>query len=223
MRRCKSNTISALLCCVFLLTLPSVARAQSSSFSEAKKAPATQGPAISAYETIYDYVYYSDGNGEITGYHPDFGGCYINDENYLIVLVKPGTTGLPELLDSLLDDDAPVKYTDCRWTMTEVKAHMDKVAPMLPADRIDFAGYSSSRNAIVFHVNERYAKQVERVLQKYARREGLQEVPFAVDPHNGSTRDAAVHSDLTPLISINIAAAAALLLAALLRGRKSRH
>ena len=130
---------------------------------------------------------------------------------------------MPELLDGLLDDDAPVKYTDCRWTMTEVNAHMDKISPMLPADRIDFAGYSSSRNTIVFHVNVRYVKQVERVLQKYARREGLQELPFVIDPHNGSTKDPAVYGDLTPLICINIAAAAALFLAVLLRGRKSRH
>ena len=183
---------------------------------------------MSVYYKVYDTFNYHDENGTLIGHHEDYGGCYISDQNTLVVLVKPGSTALINELNSLVDDDAPLEYRECRWTMNEAEAHLAKLAPMLPVEKIEDMYYTSERNTFMLSVNFNHLKEFEKILRKYARSEGLNELPFVLNPQFNSREEydmyiAMRNVDLTPLIIINSTSAAVLLLAAILRRYKSRH
>ena len=185
MKKLRTKTISVLLCLSLFANIPSVfAQGDTENdhleLSEGEIASLAQTAAVSAYEAIYDAIVYTDSNG-ITGHHEDYGGCYINDENMLVVCVKNGTTELQDVLSAILEDDAPVVYEYCDWTIEEAKNELNKIVSSLPEDKIESMYYSSKRNAFVFSVSEEDSDSITQLWQTKARTADNIPPPFEVD------------------------------------------
>lgn len=116
-----------------------------------------QTEAINAYHAIYDHVIYDtlvDGGY----YHNEYAGCYINDENKLVVCVKNGGTSLITEINAILENSGIVEFEYKEWAMNAAVNALEEYEAFLSdsvRENIIGIGYSSKENSFIINVEQR--------------------------------------------------------------------
>lgn len=171
MKRFKMKFLSIVLATVIAMVPSGTAFANDLPVSELVQAEVSlnaQSKAVEAY-FILRRAFEFDEHGELISYPDGYGGCYINDANELVVLVK-NSAGEAAVYQSLFEGvDLPVVFQQCKYSVNEAVAdYIEAIQKIEQCDGgttadeiISMAYYSSRRNTYVVQITQEDEPLVE--------------------------------------------------------------
>ena len=143
---------------------PSIAGAQS--LSEAEKLCLNQMDALNTFATIKDTIIFTD-KGHTVGYDKDYGGCYINSKNELVVCIKEGGERLIQELNKVVSDKSHLKYTWCVWSREEALIFLRQL-PIEVLSLAEYIYFDSELNKIVIESSADNIAIIQRLIEPVA-------------------------------------------------------
>lgn len=154
MKKKRLSFVCVFLCMsLLIMPIPASATNQVAAVDEVAAKSMAQASALEAFNKIYGLVIFdAAGTSE---YHDYYGGCYINDENILVICVKNGGTELINTLNSALGDEYDVEYEFCDWSKGEVLSFAEAEINTFSSNattQINCGYYSDEDNAYILEV-----------------------------------------------------------------------
>jgi len=171
MKKKRLSFVCILLCMsLLIMPIPASATNQTTAVDEIAAKSMAQAPALEAFNKIYDLVIFD--TAETPEYHDYYGGCYINDDNILVICVKNGGTELINTLNAVLGDEYDVEYDFCDWSKGEVLSFAESEINTFSAKStvtVNSGYYSAQDNAYILEVTN---TSEEPILPASAKRTG---------------------------------------------------
>lgn len=154
MKKKRLSFVCILLCMsLLIMPIPASATNQTTAVDAVAAKSMAQAPALEAFNKIYDIVIFD--TAETLEYHDYYGGCYINDNNVLVICVKTGGTELVNTLNSVLGDEYDIEYEFCDWSKNEVLSFAEAEISTFSskaASTVNSGYYSAQDNAYILEV-----------------------------------------------------------------------
>lgn len=165
--------------------------------TELEQLGVAQGPALNAFFQAKKLIAAS---GDDKATHPEgYGGAYINDENELVFQIKSGYGDLSAKLADVIDDDLPVEYNTCQYSLNDLTDMCDEILRS-PGEKLEANVFFDIENnsADIELVNGE--KNIKDEMQSYIESNSL---PFSVEivDEPDATSDAAAHTSNNKLTS----------------------
>ena len=142
---------------------PSITGAQGAqSLSEAEQLSLNQMEALKTFATIKDTIIFTD-KGHIVGYDKDYGGCYINSNNELIVCIKKGGERLIQELNEIVSDKSHLKYDWCVWSREDAELFVRHL-PIEITSLAEYIYFDSELNKVVIECSTDNYAQIQRLV-----------------------------------------------------------
>lgn len=142
----------------------SQAVSQHPGLTEAEISAMSQAKALKAYFVIRQ-VFTLDDNGEIIA-HPDgYGGCYINDNNELVIRIAEGNPNLKDRISRIADaNGVTVVFEDCAISINDAYKQLQDFVELVGCSSFDNTYYSVYDNAYIIDVTAENAQKLEKLL-----------------------------------------------------------
>lgn len=126
-----------------------------------------QSDAIDAYFVLRN-TFVLDENGEIIDYPDSYGGCYINDDNQLVICGKNGDFSFISSCQNIIDENnLPVIYQSCNVSLKEAIKQYYKLSDYLTDDSIiENSFYSSEKNSYIIQIDTEHEQVLSEALYR---------------------------------------------------------
>lgn len=129
-----------------------------------EKEALAQADALQAYFVLRGTFTLNEKNGEIKAFPNMYGGCYINEDNQLIVLVTDIESDLAISYQKLLQS-LPVEIRSCDISLNDALQQYRELTDIIRDDQyLELAFYSARNNSFIIQCNENAISNVQSAL-----------------------------------------------------------